>query len=358
MEFNREEFKGMLDVAKIAIDQRDFIPILSHFCFSGTQLTAYNDLLGIQIPCKTNFVCALQAVPLLQLINSTTAETIEIGFTSNTAYLKTGRPRKGMRARLPYMGKDDFFFKWPNAKRLDAFTLNKKQTLSLIKGLKLCLSSVGDQHLTQMGIVIRGNKSTVILNSTNNKAISRYSFRGNLDCFDNDILPESFCKAIIKASETYGSDELEIRKGKDFVLVEFGKRCRIYSKLINNKDPLDFEKVIAEHLPADHKKEVHKFDGELEESFRRALIILSNELTKTVTVQLDGKLATVEARSSIGKLKSSATFPKNLGKFAFRIDAEFVVKALETTDSIYFGKKAVVFFKGGYMHLLATMPAE
>ena len=215
MDFNREKFKDMLDVAKIAIDQRDFIPILSHFCFSGSTMTAYNDLLGIRIPCKTNFVCALQANTLLQLINSTQAEIISIGFTANTAYLKTGKPRKGMRARLPYMGEDDFFFKWPNIKRLEKYKLTELQLKSFINGLQLCLSSVGDQHLTQMGIVISSLSRDVVLNSTNNKAISRYAFRANMNWFNKDILPESFCKAIIKACEVYGTEEVEIRTAKD-----------------------------------------------------------------------------------------------------------------------------------------------
>ena len=33
MRFNREEILKALDVAKLAIDNREFIPILSHFCF-------------------------------------------------------------------------------------------------------------------------------------------------------------------------------------------------------------------------------------------------------------------------------------------------------------------------------------
>lgn len=358
MDFNREEFKGMLDVAKLAIDQRDFIPILSHFCFTGRDLIAYNDLIGVRVPCKSNFICALQATTLLRLVNSTQAAEISIGFTGDTAYLKTGKAGKGMRARLPYIGEEGFFFKWPSVKKMESYKLTEGQAKSFIRGLRLCLTSVGEQNITQMGVVINGTPTKTLLNSTNNKAISRYSMKLKLPCFKNAILPESFCKAVIKAGDTYGLEGVTVRYAKEFAIIEFGDACSVYTKMLPNKDPLDFQKVIRAHLPSDYKARVRKFDKELEESFHRALIILSNELTKTVDVHVDANVVTVGARSSLGKLKSSAVFSHGLGKFSFRVDAEFAMQAIENTDHVFFSEKAIIFFKGGYMHMLATQAVE
>ena len=70
MKFKREKLLGILELAKLGIDQREFIPILSHFCFSGRHVTAYNDFIGIRMTCKTNFACALQADTFLKLLGS------------------------------------------------------------------------------------------------------------------------------------------------------------------------------------------------------------------------------------------------------------------------------------------------
>lgn len=362
MDFNREKFKEALDVAKMAIDQREFIPILSHFCFSGKNITAYNDMIGIQVAFKTNFVLALQANVLLRLMGSVTSKDVSIGFGDRTVYFKSGKARTGVRARLPYMEEGDFFFKLPNMKRLKTTELTQKQSSSFFNGLKLCLSSIGDQQPIQMGVTLTETKSKLFFYSTNNHAISRYFMTLSLGCFDNDILPTSFCNAVIKGSEVYGTKEVSISKGKEFVIVTFGKKCKIYAKLIRNKDPLDFEKVVQQHLPDNYKTNKQKLPTEFADSFQRALIILGTELSKLAIVGIDSNVITVEARSPMGKLKSSAEFKKSFGKGflkgEFRADAELALRALEHAESICFGKNSIIFFKGAYMHLLGTQSAD
>lgn len=362
MDFNREKFKQALDVAKLAIDQREFIPILSHFCFSGRTITTYNDMIGIQVAFKTNFVCALQANVLLRLMGSVESKDVALGFDKKTVYFKSGASRLGVRARLPFMEEEDFFFKLPNIKRLDTFKLSEKQTASFVNGLKLCLSSIGDQQPVQMGITLTEGKSSLFFYSTNNKAISRYVMKLSLGCFENDILPTSFCNAVIKGSEVYGTKDVSISKGKEFVIISFGTKCKIYGKLIRNRDPLDFEKVVKQHLPAEYRKNRQKLGTEFSESFQRALIILGAELSKLVVVNIDSNVISVEARSSAGKLKSSVEFKKSFGKGflrgQFRVDAELALKALEHADYICFGKNSMIFLKGSYMHLLGTQAVE
>ncbi len=40
MMFDREKMLQVLDVARLAIDQREFIPILAHFCFQDNKYNA------------------------------------------------------------------------------------------------------------------------------------------------------------------------------------------------------------------------------------------------------------------------------------------------------------------------------
>jgi len=355
MKFNREELLGKLDVAKLAIDARDFIPILSHFCFHGKTVTAYNDFIGIRVKCSTNFTLALQANTLLRLLSSVHTEEVDIGFSKNAVFFKAGAARTGVRGRLPYMGEDDFLFKWPNLKRLGMHQFKAKQAERFFNGLELCLSSVGDQMPSQMGVTLNHKGKLLCMYSTNNKAVSKFSTMALTNAgVENIILPTVFCQALLKGAQTYGYDDVGIQVAKDFFVVSFGYECKIYGKLVSNKDPLDFEKVLAAHLEKGYKDKIRKLPKNFLEIFERALLILSNDLLKQVRVQLELNTLTAEAKSSLGKVKSSAVFKKNLPAKAFSVDAELVVKAVEQCNSVYFGKRVVVFVNDTYMHLLAT----
>lgn len=354
MIFDREKILQALDVAKLAIDQREFIPILAHFCFQGKTVTAYNDFIGIQVAFHTNFVCALQANTLLSLLNSVESKEVEIGFTDQKVYFKSGKVRTGVRARLPYMEENDFFFKWPNLKRLSTFKLSEARAHRFFDGIELCLSSVGDQTPAQMGITLGHKDDKLRMYSTNNKAISTYSMKNWGEGFDNKILSTAFCKAILKARDSFGEKGVSFSMTNDFVLIAFGNDCKVYGKLVNNKDPLDFEKVIDTYVPTEYKRKRQEIAPGLAEGFQRALLILSGDLSKQVTVTLDLKTVTVEATSPLGKLKSGAKFAHEWGRDKFLVDTELAVKAIQGSSHVYFGKQAIIFSKGAYMHLLAT----
>lgn len=356
MIFNREEMIRVLDVARLAIDQREFIPILSHFCFQGKSVTAYNDFIGIQVAFPTNFVCALQASTLMKLLGSVSSEEIEIGFTDQRVYFKSGKVRTGVRARLPYMEEEDFFFKWPNLRRLDSFQLTENMANKFLQGIELCLSSVGDQTPAQMGITLGHSEDKLCMYSTNNKAISTYSMKNWGEGFENKILSTAFCRAILKARDVYGARGLKFSIANEFVLLAFGEECKVYGKLVNNKDPLDFEKVIANYVPKEYKRKRQEVAPGLAEGFERALVILAGDLSKQVTITLDQKTVTVQADSPLGKLKSGAKFLHEWPRDKFSMDAELACKAIEDATHVYFGKQAVIFSTGSYMHLLATTP--
>lgn len=354
MIFNREAVLQSLEVAKLAIDQREFIPILAHFCFQGKTVTAYNDFIGIQVAFRTNFVCALQANTLLRLLNSVTSEEIELGFTDQRVYFKSGKSRTGVRARLPYMEEEDFFFKWPNLKRLTSYELTEAMARRMFKGIELCLSSVGDQTPAQMGITLGHKNGKLRMYSTNNKAISRYSMTDWGEGFDNKILSVALCNALLKASAEFGNKDVVFAMAENFVVVSFGNDCKVYGKLVNNKDPLDFDKAIAAHAPKNWRTKRQEIAPGLAEGFERALLILTGDLSKAVTVTLDLKTVSVEATSPLGKLKSGAKFRHEWKADKFSVDAELAVKAIAGASHVYFGKRAIIFSEGNYMHLLST----
>lgn len=355
MKFNREELLGKLDVAKMAADPREFLPILSHFCFDGKNVTAYNDWIGIRVACKSNFRLALQANVLLKLLLSVSTEEVDIGFSKSTVFLKAGPSRTGVRARLPYMGEEDFAFEWPNLKRLQKCEMSKAMAAKFLKGLKLCLSSVGDQMPFQMGVTLYEVGDTLRMYSTNNLAMSRYWMPSTgLAEIENIILPTTFCQAILKAAAVYGHEGMKLMRGRNFAIVQLGSECTMWGKFIANDDPVDFEKVFKQHL-GKYKQGRQKVPNNFSEIFQRALLMLTtgdDGMRKTVVVQLAGNTLTVESKSSLGKVKSSAVFKKTWPSREVVVDAELAARAAENCDVVYFGRGAAVFGKGAYTHMV------
>lgn len=357
MKLDREEFLQTLDIAKLAIDSRDFIPILSHFCFHGDQVTAYNDFIGVKVKCKTNFRLALQANTLLRLINSVASQEIEIGESKKTVFFKSGHARTGVRGRLPFMQEADFYFRWPSKKRLPVCELSEQQAERFFLGVQMCLSSVGDQMPMQMGVTMNRVKSSLRMYSTNNRAISKYTMKAlEVEGLENVILPTIFCEALLKGAAHYGLEKITLRVDRKFVLVEFGDECTMYGKLISNEEPLDFEKVISEHVTlAEYKRGRQKTPKDFASIFERALLMMSSDmLNNVVNVSLEQNTVSVEASSSLGKVKSSAVFKKNWPTKSFGLAADLAAKASAMAQYVYFGKGVVIFSKGTYMHLLSV----
>ena len=310
--------------------------------------------------CKTNFACALQADTFLKLLGSVQSDEVEVGFTDRTVFFRSGKERTGVRAKLPYMGEEDFFFKWPAMKRLPTVELKKPAATKFFNGMELCLSSVGDQVPYQMGVTLNQNDKFLRMYSTNNKAMSKFSMSAfDVKGMENIILPTTFCKALLKASQVCGKDKVSICTAKDFVVFKFGDDCMLYGKLINNKDPLDFEKVIREQLPEKFKDKRQAMPDDFGAGIDRALLLLSHDLSKLVNITIDSKTVSVEAKSSLGQIKSGARFKKAWpSRFSFDLDAELAAKAVIQSKEVYFGRHSVIFSKGSYLHLISISGLE
>lgn len=356
MEFDRKTVLSTLDVVKLAVDTQDFVPVLSHFCFDGRNVTAYNDFIAIRAKLRTSFSLALKASTLLSLLGSIGADKISLGQSKKTVFLKSGNPRVGVRARLPYISPEDFIFKWPKPSKRSIEDLSEKTAAQFFKALQLCLVSVGQQNPNQMGITLDKRKDRLYFYSTNNSAISRYHmpFEKSSEDMSNVVFSTQFCQGLLKAYAAYGDQGVSFSITKGYCIFFFGEECAVYGKLVNNPDPYDFEDIISKHTKNWRKKR-QKVPPNFAEIFDRSLLVLQRDLQKLVSLEVLGNTVSVEASSSLGKVKSSAVFPKTfLDDKTLSIDAEFAAKAASSCEQVFFGEGAVVFSKGNYTHLVST----
>lgn len=365
MEFNREELLAKLNIASLAVHSQDFIPILAHFCFDGKYVTAYDDVIAIRIPCGSNFACALEADTILKLLNKVPSEEITLAFTpEKIMFFRAKSGGTGTRVRLPFIDEENFIFKFPNLKAASGAKLSDAVAEQFFTGIQCCLTSIGDSshHPAAMGITLDydNEEGLLYLYSTNDKSISRYEVKKwPLMEIRKIILPTSFCKAILKASEEYGCEEVKIYVGKGYAIVTFAGSCRMYCKLVNNKDPLDFEDIIRKHLPRSYAEESKPIPDELIDVFDRSLIILSPNLNKFVKVVVSMKKLTITAESKLGRMKDTAHFRKSWGReeISYYIDTNLVLDALKGSDlyKMHITDLVTIFIGEDYLHLIANV---
>jgi DNA polymerase III sliding clamp (beta) subunit (PCNA family) len=81
MNIQREEFLTKLQQVTPGLSTREIIDQSSCFVFTGKTLATFNDDVACRLAMKTDFVGAVQAAPLLDILRKLTEETIDISFT-------------------------------------------------------------------------------------------------------------------------------------------------------------------------------------------------------------------------------------------------------------------------------------
>ena len=61
-----------------ALALRDHIPIFTHFCFDGENVTTYNDVIGIQTPCKTDVVGAVPGKVFQKMVECGSSGVVDL----------------------------------------------------------------------------------------------------------------------------------------------------------------------------------------------------------------------------------------------------------------------------------------
>lgn len=157
---NRQTLLSALSLASGAVAQKDFIPILTCFCFDGTTLHAYDDAVAIVTPCKTDFTGAIKADPLLKFLKASKAKEIELTEEGGKILVTAAKAN----LELDLMDAAEFVFAMPNEDAAEVLSNG------LVDGLRRCLPSMSQDttYPAYMGVTVGFAKGKMNLYSTNN----------------------------------------------------------------------------------------------------------------------------------------------------------------------------------------------
>ena len=349
-QINRADLLKKLTMAKPAVSTQTYIPILSHFMFSGDAVTAYNDINAITVLCDTGMHGCLPADLLIKTLNSMTAESVSLVQTDNHVLVSAGRSK----IKLPMLPVADFPFSFEriSKKTIGTFSMNN----IMLKGMQKCLIGVGSDtsHPAQMGVTLDPmySKTQAAFYSTDNVTLSRFTFDTDMEIPGdmNVIMPTFFCNQLLSLANGSEAVGIEIYTGS--LLATFADGAMLFTKTIPDLEAMDFPSVIGRYLSTDGCK-TFDIPDVFEQAIERALLIQAAESFKNTTATVANRKLLLESVSKFGEARDEMSY--NGEDVKFRIDPSRVKRISQAVSKMALLPNVMLFTSDdeSYIHLVA-----
>lgn len=346
---DRKQLVDDLSLVKPALGRGAFVPVLSHFCFDGETVTAYDDVVAITVRCRVPVECAVPADLMLKMLASFKSNDVRMDLENSNLVMICG----DSKVKFPALSPDSFIFK-----RGDAFKGKSNFSIDVdsdfISGIQSCLVSVGADpaHPEQLGVTILSGEEVVGMYSTDNLTLSTYDITGfDVPAGVNVILPTAFCKNLIALYDVVKQKCVLTLYSGGWVMVTFDDWGWLYSKLPISEKPLDFALVLEKLLRDVDMKNEAKFNEAVLDAFQRAAACVdpSKPLSE---VSIEDGVMVLHTRSSFGECRDMLDVGLDDAK-EFKIDPQHVVRVSGMVDRMTPSRDVLVLKKGKFTHLVA-----
>lgn len=369
MKLPRKELLEVLKRVKPALSSNSNAVVeLSHFWFDGKYVSAFDDIIGIRVEFETEFTGGLPGDKLLGIIENSRARTVEIESIENgNMQLKAGRTIVKFTSR-PI---DDWFWK-PELPDTGEY----KTTKEFLEAVDLTLVSVGTGRVLnpeQRGITVIQNGASADLYSTDAVTISWMKVPTDKDgvysTMDHTrlILSTPFCEQLkqfkpgakLSFSENAVYCTSEIVVGQD-VIEEKGKEktvdkkanILVFSKLVDDEDPVPFEEVINKYAKGNASFSVPEGFGL---ALDRALVML--ETGKPAEISIEDDFLFLLAETPHGNVDDQVKLKDIEGQkdITVKVDLSLLRRGLDGRERMAVNRDCLVLKgPGDFVHVVAT----
>lgn len=273
---NRKELVQKLELVGRALATTNMVPIFECFCFSGSNVFAYNDQLGLIAPCPTDEAFAVNGKTMLGLLTNSQSEEVQFQLGEELE-VKAGKSR----FKLPYQTKEEFLFKEPE----DAWHKDQLEAGALIPAVEGCLAT-SSKDLAQpalMGVWLKNGSAY----SCDGDALTKYNLGWGSK--SEVMLPNAFCETIVKLAQEHECPGAAFQHNKGWAKASFGQGYIVYGRLIENDHPLDHEDLITKTVKG-RVLSYTQVPEDLDHALSRARIVADPESKPTQLTVEGGKL--------------------------------------------------------------------
>lgn len=346
---NRKELLDALAVVRPALASTSLIQVLTHLCFSESEVLAYNDQVGISAPLRAGFSGAVPGGTLLSILGASKAKEVELAAGEAELQVRAG----GARIKLPLLPPDAFLFEMPDGKAGAVLPAGGKELIAALRG---CLRSTSPDTSVpdQLGVTLIPKKKSIDMYSVNGATMSRASvaLAGDQRLRGRVIVKSEFCEQLVRLAA--GDKKAELVIADDHALLRTAAGVRVFGKLVDVSKPLDFEAQFAEIVPADLDAISADVPAALKFALERALVIAdpSGERVYSQLSVKDGVL-TLKTKSGRGEIVDRLKLPRH-PDVAVSVDAQWLKVGCAEFDRILATEGAVIFGRGRNLYLVAT----
>lgn len=316
---NTEELATAIQLCAPAVVTSNYIPVLSHFCFSKDSMYAYDDVSAIIVKLETDLNCALRAGPLSQLVGFCGAQ-VKFKPNGEGVLMTSGRSK----FNLPMLGPKEFVYHEPE----EDWTLELDLTPDFRAGLAMCTQSVSKDpllHKEWTAVAVRSGPSGTVLHAFDGIGLIRYSSDVKGAKKDRSfLLPQSVCTQIgtlcarlLENSE----DKATLHVGKNYVQLTFKEakpEVRLVGKLLPEKAP-DHEGLI-EGLKLSSKP--FAIPKGFHAAVAKVAVVVAGETEPRCTIEVDGEQMIVRGEGQLGSSETVLDLAKPVKKASATLDPD------------------------------------
>jgi DNA polymerase III sliding clamp (beta) subunit (PCNA family) len=354
MEMKTEPLLQALNLARPALGSNDSMPVLSHFCFIGDAIFAFNDVLAIVVEYDSGLHCALHGDTLLGLLNAGPGPDVEIKIDkSGIAKLKMA---KGT-ADLPTLDVASSPFAYPEE---DKPLVTVPLTEAFLVALNMVLLSVGVDSVKPefAGVTVDVQKSGITLYSTDNRSATRVTVGGKFlsRTGATAVLPAQACELLLKLAPQAGKEGAQLALLGPAAVVTFGDVTLVTRAVSGDEAAKHYETVFAEHttkgvlvdLPEDFNFAIHK-----------ACVVTQSDAVRECAILTDGDQLVIHAQGAVGKFREALKLPKKFGPVEVRVDPVLAQRALPYARQARFNHgRSLVLLHADITHVISSGAVE
>jgi hypothetical protein len=362
------ELVNKMESVNATLAAHGLVPIMEHFWFTGEHLVTYNDKLGMQVPCQTDFAGAVPS-RLLQLCKVSDQEkevTFEFGDTDFDMHI--GRNI----GTFPYLPIDDTaeVFTMPAlGKEADA----SSSSLEILRfALEAALLSVATstEKPERLGVTFAPSGKDLILYSSNNDTFTRAiisSGEGSLTA--PVVVPANFIRIFLDLTKGIKAENraeqnsegpkkkekvaVHLQLNKKYVLAKVGDTL-LYGAMIQVDQPTDFKSIFDKYCTKAYVDRMIEVPSTLETCVNRALVVTESDVDqeKSQLTVADNKLNYL-SETKRGTIDDEITF-KHPDIGPVKLMSKLLKIGLETYDRITITDRAVILSNSICVYMIST----
>lgn len=351
MNLERKLLLDTLNIIKPGLASKDLVEELTCVWANGTYIYAYNDLIGIQVPFKTDFMGGLRGSLLLGLLDKSRAKEVSISTLNggNEMLLKAANAR----LTLALLEENRALWEVPEFDKSKSFVIGKE----FIEALENVLISVGGDTSVpdQLGVTLLATNDTLDLFTTDNSTISWQRLaKPKSYNVERVIIPAVFCEQLLRLCK----EGAHLIVTEDSVMAQNAKGIFLFSRLVESSRPLDLADMVGSSLPETYEKDLITIPSRLKLALERVSVVLENHVGQPADFFIEeNNVNTLKmfGKTDLGEIRDSMKLDQEHLPVRISVDPSLIKRALvKRTQFLLTDNCMVLAGPGDFVHLIST----